>query len=168
MIENVGHNRVPITAVRVTELLILKFLNFRVNFTTCYEFLTILGVEFKIPSPILETAKIICYYSQIFYAQLEFKASQVGYSALIIASTSINQHGLATKLIEKYKDAELLNIAIKKIRTDIYDLPRLKHLYGTAMKFLRFELVLKKPGPLFRFLNKDLEKEQGFLLSNPN
>lgn len=154
--------------MKLTELLILKFLGFRVNFTTCLDFLTCLHQEFKFSIAILETAKIICYYSQIFYGHLEFKASQVGYSALIIACTSLNQHSLATRLIEKYQDVEALNSAIRRIRSDLSELNKLKNLYISPSKFLRFEIVLKKPGPLFKFNSVYLEQEQRSLISRPN
>ncbi|CAG9325652.1 unnamed protein product [Blepharisma stoltei] len=168
IIEKIAHNRLTYPDIKITELLMLKFLGFRVNFTTCYDFLLSLATEFRLPQSVFETAKIICYYSQIFYSHLDFKASQVGFSALIIACTSLNQHSVASKLIEKYKDGESLNPIIKKIRADILDLPRLKNLYASPAKFLEFEIALKTPGPLFRFLNPYVEQEQQRLLSNPN
>jgi len=166
LVEKIAHNKyLPVEFLNF-ERVFLKVLNFKLNTPTVFTFLDIFSTQFLVPKCVHQTALVVSLISEFFYENLDLLPSSVATAALIIAATSTNQFALATLIVSSVK-VPPSNEVIEKVRSKVYSFPQnypnLKHLEQAY----EVSFALKKPGPLFRFVNKSLRTEQNHLLKNP-
>jgi len=159
--ERIANMTLSETKIKATEIAILRSLDFVANLTTPWDFLSLYFTLFQTSSSIEKTAEIVLRLSLMFYDTLNILPSQRALSAFIVACTCSNRVGYVPQILETLglKEADISK-SMNLIYARVVSYPEHFKSCKSFTKFLRFQMVLKVPGPLFVFEEEKMEREQ--------
>lgn len=159
--ESIANRALSEVKIKTTEVAILRSLDFAANLTTPWDFLSLYFTLFQTSTSIEKTAEIALRLSLMFYDTLNIQPSKRALSAFIIACTCSNRVGYVPQILETLglKEADISK-SMNLIYARIVSYPEHFKSCKSFTKFLRFQMVLKLPGPLFVFEDEKLDREQ--------
>lgn len=163
--EKIALKKFSLKDILQTELKILETISYDLAVPTPIEFLGILSQVISLPLVVNRTAEIILILWE-HYDNQGFSPSEQAVSAVVIACTCLNMVRLVPIIFQFSGYNELI---LRHVMDEMYKgvlnfgafFPHLR----SCMMFLRFEIVRSRPGPLFIFLEPEMENEQARLLS---
>lgn len=159
--ERIANLALSETRIKATEITMLRSLDFCVNVTTPWDFLSLYFTLFQTSPCIEKTAEIVLRLSLMFYDTLTVLPSKRALSAFIIACTCSNRVGYVPQILSTLglKESDISK-SMNLIYAHVMSYPDSFKSCKSFSKFLHFRMVLLSPGPLFAYEDEQLEREQ--------
>eukprot|EP00359_Climacostomum_virens_P006234 CAMPEP_0204914088 /NCGR_PEP_ID=MMETSP1397-20131031/11918_1 /ASSEMBLY_ACC=CAM_ASM_000891 /TAXON_ID=49980 /ORGANISM="Climacostomum Climacostomum virens, Strain Stock W-24" /LENGTH=288 /DNA_ID=CAMNT_0052085491 /DNA_START=137 /DNA_END=1003 /DNA_ORIENTATION=- len=166
MHEEVVHKSFTPAQLKNSELKMLKTLDFDLEVPTCLDFLGYICDKLGVHRIVCHTAVNVIVLVQINYNGLRFTPSQQAVASLILAATSTRQLKLISQVLKltSFAQSDLVPV-LEWMHTTVTQFPKRYPKLKGPLECLRCIILGKPTGPLFKFIDEEVEAAHQALIS---